>query len=500
MLKNLLVKTFIVPVLFLLTPAPTNWPLHGALLVDDQANEFGIANNPLSVTGTVTANQGAAGGVSGSWQMEVTDGTNVLGTASHPLRFDPTNTTHQTVDQGTAAAITAPWTGKMIDERIVLTNATIVGSASLASQVLTGLGTSEVTLIFKGHASTLQSISFTVQELDPQDQTTSVGTGSNCGTFQVIVSGDYTSTCTLSNVYGGTVKVTWVGDGVNNWTNSYLTLVSRFAGSTGQALDSSVTGLEVATNSTTSGQKGILGLTATTTNAPTYVTAKTNALSTTTFGALRSVLTDGTHNQPTMDAAARAGFVEVTDGTNTMPTMDSAARPGYFRQVAGTRSTYEAGIAAQTPASSATDVWCLVGNGTTTTRVLSISVNGTKTTASSVMFQLVKRTSANSGGASGAATAVSHDSTNSGANSAANSYTSNPSGLGSGTAFAPRFIFLPAPATATANTDAQPWTFGTPSGAQEMVLRGTAQALCINLNGVTVTGGSLNFNVVWTEE
>jgi hypothetical protein len=47
------------------------------------------------VSGTVTANQGTAAALAGAWPVEVTDGTNVLGTASHPLRIDPTGTTTQ---------------------------------------------------------------------------------------------------------------------------------------------------------------------------------------------------------------------------------------------------------------------------------------------------------------------------------------------------------------------------------------------------------------------
>jgi hypothetical protein len=53
------------------------------------------------------------------------------------------------------------------------------------------------------------------------------------------------------------------------------------------ALDASVTGLEVAQASTTSGQKGILDLGAVTTAAPSYTTAQTSPLSLNTSGGLR---------------------------------------------------------------------------------------------------------------------------------------------------------------------------------------------------------------------
>lgn len=48
-----------------------------------------------------------------------------------------------------------------------------------------------------------------------------------------------------------------------------------------------------------------------------------------TYNYLYNRNTDGTNLMPTMDAAARRGYVQVTDGTNTMPTMDASARVGH---------------------------------------------------------------------------------------------------------------------------------------------------------------------------
>jgi hypothetical protein len=66
---------------------------------------FGLAAGGPTVSGTVTANQGTPGSSSwpvsasqsGTWQQKITDGTNVLGTPTHPLRTDPTGTTTQPV-------------------------------------------------------------------------------------------------------------------------------------------------------------------------------------------------------------------------------------------------------------------------------------------------------------------------------------------------------------------------------------------------------------------
>lgn len=53
--------------------------------------------------GTLTANQGTSAALSGAWPVNVTDGTNVLGTSTHALRIDPTGTTTQPVS-GTVTA------------------------------------------------------------------------------------------------------------------------------------------------------------------------------------------------------------------------------------------------------------------------------------------------------------------------------------------------------------------------------------------------------------
>jgi len=70
---------------------------------------FVVAISPNSptqpVSGTVTANQGTPNSAANSWPVEMTDGTNVLGTPSHPVRTDPTGTTTQPIS---AAALPLP--------------------------------------------------------------------------------------------------------------------------------------------------------------------------------------------------------------------------------------------------------------------------------------------------------------------------------------------------------------------------------------------------------
>lgn len=109
----------------------------GNLNVNLNANSFGT----ITVSGTVIANQGTAAALAGAWTVEVTDGTNILGTASHPIRIDPTGTTTQpvsgsvsvsnfpatqpvsgtvTANQGTAAALAGAWPVEVTDGTNVL--------------------------------------------------------------------------------------------------------------------------------------------------------------------------------------------------------------------------------------------------------------------------------------------------------------------------------------------------------------------------------------------
>lgn len=71
-----------------------------------------------------------------------------------------------------------------------------------------------------------------------------------------------------------------------------------------------------------------------------------------TWTAVRITDADGAFAMPTMDAAARRGFVTVTDGTNAMPTGDAAARGIYHRITDGTNA---AAVKAASVAAAAAD-------------------------------------------------------------------------------------------------------------------------------------------------
>ena len=372
----------------------------------------------------------------------------------------------------------------------------------------------------------------------------------------------------------------------------------------GAATDASVTGLEVAQASTTSGQKGILGLCAATTSAPTYTTAQSDPLSCDTSGGLRvnvgsptvtanigtsgslaldATLTGGNAKaqgnvasaaadsgnpikiggifntaQPTVTAGQRVDFQATARGAQIVATgvdpfsvsvaslplpagaATSANQPALLadngaaaaanrvgvlpaiaqsqlpspatagRDVAlrtdlnGTQlvglmpvniSTFHAAKQGLVPAASPTDIAVLPGGATTTVIVTRVQLSCTQTTAGIIDVQLLKRSTADTLGTSAAMTVVPLDSSNSAAVSAPLSYTANPT---TGTlvgAIWPMKVGALAPGTASPN-DIYVWT---PKYGQSIVLRGTAQQLAVNLNGVTLTGGSCDVSFDWIE-
>lgn len=164
----------------------------------------------------------------------------------------------------------------------------------------------------------------------------------------------------------------------------------------------------------------------------------------------------------------------------------------------GQKLTWTFAILGLVPAASATDIFAIGGSATKTLRVLRLVVSALQTTAGSVDVQVIKR----SGGTQAAGTAqtvVLNDTLNGAATGTVQTYTVNPGTVGTSLgAVAAAKLFVPAAATAFA-PDKLILDYGV-RPAQAQVLRGVAQFLCVNLNGVTVTGGSFDIFCEVTEE
>lgn len=182
-----------------------------------------------------------------------------------------------------------------------------------------------------------------------------------------------------------------------------------------------------------------------------------------------------------------AGSVTQVSAVNPLP-VGMAAPP----------ATYAAAISGLVPAALATDVFALNGSATKTIRISKLNVNGVQTTAGQVAISIVKRSTANAGGTSTAPVKIPYDSASAAATGTVLAYTANPTTLGTvvGTITASR-LFVPGVASAT---DAQGFSMVVGDVGQQFVtLRGAAENLAVNLNGVTITGGAVNITIEWTE-
>jgi hypothetical protein len=157
------------------------------------------------------------------------------------------------------------------------------------------------------------------------------------------------------------------------------------------------------------------------------------------------------------------------------------------------KATYVASVTGMST-TIASDVFRLSGSASKVVRVTAIEVACTTGAATNSRIQLIKRTTANSGGTTSAATVGALDSSDPAATATATGYTAAPTPgtagptVGNGPAF-----------TSAAGSFSYAKTWGArPSKA--LVLRGTGESLCVN-NAVAIgTSGSWTITVEFTEE
>jgi hypothetical protein len=146
-------------------------------------------------------------------------------------------------------------------------------------------------------------------------------------------------------------------------------------------------------------------------------------------------------------------------------------------------------------AASATDIATICGQATTPSYVTKVSVSGQQTTAGQVDMLLIKRSTADTGGTSGSGTAIPHDSGDGAANSAVLGYTANPTtGTAVGTL---RRVNVPVGGATSLTNAVTELAFG--STGKGILLKTTSECLAVNLNGVTVTGGTFDVMFEWVE-
>jgi hypothetical protein len=200
------------------------------------------------------------------------------------------------------------------------------------------------------------------------------------------------------------------------------------------------------------------------------------------------------------DSAGSAG-VTYTAVTTTTGNPQSFV-PAVHSPIDGQKWTYRAAKQGLVPVASATDIAVLSGSASKVIRVTRVEVSGIATTILNTSVQLLLRTTADSGGTStGSPTTFPLDQNAPTATGVVLTYTANPT-VNDGTARpigTYKTLFnIAAPAAGSESTRLVVEFGNRP--AQAVVLRGTAQQLAVNLNGVSVSGGSIDVAFEWSEE
>jgi hypothetical protein len=169
---------------------------------------------------------------------------------------------------------------------------------------------------------------------------------------------------------------------------------------------------------------------------------------------------------------------------------------GNLITVSGARPSYSAGVLGMTLAASPTDIFCVQGSATKLIKIKRVALSGlTSTALATVAMQIVKRSTANTGGTATNPTAVPHDTNDPAATATVYAYTANPT---TGTLVGMVDPFYITAATATTQSNEREKLYGL-EDMQTMRLRGAGEMLCLNGNGAGYTG-TINIGVDWIEQ
>jgi hypothetical protein len=193
--------------------------------------------------------------------------------------------------------------------------------------------------------------------------------------------------------------------------------------------------------------------------------------------------------------------------TGTAPTIVIGAGPFLWEPspvvppIDGSKPTYSAAlnVGAVASATAATDFWALQnpsGSGKLI-RVLRLNVQLTLGTAAALTFQMMKRSTLNTGGTSTAQTAVAHDSGNPAVSGLSLLYTAGPT-LGTAIAAVRVKRMWAVSSTLAAQPNEVEWYFGNRPG-QGILLR-PAQQLSLYTSSAPGTAPTVTGDVEWTEE
>lgn len=450
-------------------------------LVSSSLQEIGIQARPIWITGAVTTVGGSGGGggtvvqgnqgtIAQSWYMQLTNGSDVVGT----------NQSNALFVTGNVSVVANPSFG---------TNG---GSFPTVAVAVGGTSTGTDFRALSTDATGKLNVNATLSN-------PSVGGSGSVAPFSASLNGYRDLSGNLRAVSGDNLGSTYITSRENTTTGALGSLNAEV----GLALSgASSVGFQLAAGTLVGTITAEISYDEGTTWAVTgFFDVDTKGLADTiVFASANGAITKG------VMVAAGGGLVRVrvsayTSGTAsaTLRVSNTAQQVTYVSQLDGRKNTYSAYTAQFASAATATDIFIIQGSATKTIKVLNMKISALLTTAASQSIFLIKRSSANTGGTAVATAKVPHDSVYPAATATVQHYTANPKSLGTtvGNIRARRGV-IPASNTAVSNPIID-WDFGSFSGGA-LTLKGTSELLAVNLNAVTFTGGAFIIGVEWTEE
>lgn len=161
------------------------------------------------------------------------------------------------------------------------------------------------------------------------------------------------------------------------------------------------------------------------------------------------------------------------------------------------RFSYSASVTDLAVVTGATDFFTISGSAIKTVIVKRVIVSATAQSTTQADILMLKRSSANPGGASSAVTIVPHDSTNAAATATVLAYTANPT-LGTLVGVVRSVDYTLVARNSNSSADIREFNFGTEED-QGIVLRGTSELMAINHNGDAINGCQMHVSVEWRE-
>jgi hypothetical protein len=205
-------------------------------------------------------------------------------------------------------------------------------------------GTQQINLIVNVTAAptgTTPTITFTIQEVDPGNNTTVFGNSAST----TAINGTGVFTAVLTTTHSSAVRVSWTVTGTTpSFTGMYVTITTKVTPDT-QAVSGTVTATNISVGTDGAAALGFDTQVGgkVTTAAPTYTNGNLNALSLTTLGGLRvdGVYATGTANATAADAMVNGGYVTTAAPTYTTGQLNALSldTAGNLR-VTGTGGTF----------------------------------------------------------------------------------------------------------------------------------------------------------------